>query len=117
RVLLVADAYECRFQQLHNGRDDLLARKPFAVEIGGNPAAQPRQGPSEYREVLELGALAMLAIARVISVLLPTARIAPGRLQVSVRPGADPHVGPRGRDSQRANTRDGGCVTDGLSVT
>jgi hypothetical protein len=37
----------------------------------------------------------------VVAVLLAALRVAPGRLQVAALVGADPHVGPRGRDRER----------------
>ena len=47
--------------------------------------------------------VAHLAPARMIAVLLAPARVAAGGLQVAVRVGADPHLGPGRRDRQRAD--------------
>jgi hypothetical protein len=47
-----------------------------------------------------------------IAVLLSSARIATGRLQMTARVGADPDIDPRGRDRERANAVEPGASGD-----
>src|SRR6185312_1901022 len=71
-----------------------------------------RQGLPEGDHPRVLGAVALVAPARVITVLLAPAGVASGRLQVAVGVGADPDVGPGGRDGQLADALLGGVVVD-----
>src|SRR6185312_11455083 len=75
-----------------------------------------RQGLPEGDHPRVLGAVALVAPARVITVLLAPARVPPGRLQVAVGVGADPDVGPGGRDGQLADALLGGVVVDAPPV-
>ena len=59
---------------------------------------------AEREQAMVLGLIAHLPPARVVAVLLSTPRVPAGRLQVSVRRSADPHVGPRRRDRQRLDS-------------
>src|SRR4029450_11725485 len=52
----------------------------------------------------------------VIAVLLPSTRIAPHRLDVSVCHGADPHRGPRGRDGEAPDPPERGEIANRLTV-
>jgi hypothetical protein len=66
--------------------------------------------------MLELGAIPLLAPMRMVAILLAALRVAPGRLDVAARIGADPDVRPRGRDRQRADAVERRVLPDRLSV-
>jgi hypothetical protein len=94
RIVVVADPDQRGLEEVHDGGEDLLARKAAQRHVLAHPGANRRQPFREDQQVLVFGALAQLAEARVIAVLLAPARIAPRRLDVAVRRGTDPHVGP-----------------------
>ena len=88
------------------------ARSPPSTRSRGNPrrfrsrldpGADQRQRPAEDQHLAVFRLVAHLAPARVIAVLLAAALVAPGRLDVPVRVGTDPHLGPGRRDDQRAD--------------
>jgi hypothetical protein len=62
--------------------------------------AKPGEQIGELEHPLELGAIAVLAPARVIQVLPASGGVDTGGLQVAERVRADPHVFPRRRDDQ-----------------
>src|SRR6185436_17645299 len=64
----------------------------------------------------ELRIVTSTAPLRVVAVLLATPGVPAGRLDVAVRVGADPDVGPGGRDGERLDPLDGRRVPDGLAV-
>src|SRR5258705_13447045 len=69
----------------------------------GRPRANRRQHRGKRLEAIELVAVAAGAPAGVIAVLLATARVATGRLQMTFRVRRDPDVLPGWRDRQTAN--------------
>src|SRR5437879_5653907 len=66
--------------------------------------------------MLVLVLVAELAPFRVVAVLLPAARIEPGRLDVAVGGGADPHGFVGWRNADRLDALDHGGVGDALAV-
>src|SRR5882672_11386562 len=62
--------------------------------------ADLRKDLAELEHAAEFRRVARVAVQRVVAVLLATARVAGGGLDVAVRVRADPHVGPRGWDHQ-----------------
>ncbi len=100
RILLVADANERLLEQLHDGGKDLFARQAGAAHVGGRARANARQGLSERDQAAVFHFVAHLSPSRVITILLASARIAAGRLQVAVRIRADPNVRPRRGDDE-----------------
>src|SRR5262249_6693608 len=116
RIFLVADADECRFEEAHDGRQDLLARQAGQGQVLLDPPAEARQGPGEGDHAVVLRLVADLAPARVVAVLLAAAVVAPGRLEVAVGDGADPHVGPGRRDDQGADALQRFGVADRFTV-
>ena len=115
RILLVADANERGFEQPGHGREHLLPRQPGPPQIGRDPPAQPRQRVSERDHARVLGAVALLAPARVIAVLLAPARVPPRRLQVALGKGTDPDVTPGGRHGELANALQRRRVADDVA--
>ena len=63
----------------------------------------------EGEDTLELCFIAALRPSGVIAVLFSSAMIAARRLDVTLRAGANPDIGPRGRDGKRADTVERGC--------
>src|SRR5919108_6642571 len=68
-------------------------------------APDARQRPGERAHAAELGFVAHFAPARVVAVLLASARVAPGRLQMAILAWADPYLLPRGRDGECLDSR------------
>ena len=77
-----------------------------------DPLADIRQGFAERGEALVLGSITYFAPPRVVEVLLAAARVASGGLNVALRIGTDPNVGPRGRDHQMPDAQENGWVRD-----
>ncbi len=101
RVFGVADPDQGHFQQPDDRRQHLLARQPRLREVRLAALADERQRAGEGDHPVELGLVPRLVPGRVVAMLLPTARIAAGRLDVPVAEGGDPDIGPGGRDGQR----------------
>ena len=100
-VLVAADADEGGFQQLHDGGQHFLPRQAAQREVIVHLFADSGQAFRESQHVMVFRALAHFAKARMVAVLLASLCIAPGRLDMAVRPRADPHVGPGGRNGKR----------------
>src|SRR5688572_29975509 len=92
-VLVVADADEGCLQQANDGGDDLFPGEAVLAQILIDALANARQRAPERDHVLVFRLVADLPPFGVIAVLLATARIAAGGLDVAVRRGADPDVG------------------------
>src|SRR3954454_1544830 len=101
-VLLVADPDEGRLQQLDHRGEHLLPPQAAPRHVLLEPLADLGQGLAEGDHAPELGLVAHLPPFGVVAVLLAPAGVAPGRLQVAVRAGADPDVRPGRRDGQLA---------------
>ena len=92
-ILLVADANERDFEQADDRRQHLRGAAARAAHIRGD--ALPRIRAVAWPKsiiVLVLRLVADGAPTRVVAVLLATALVAAGRLDVAVRIGADPDV-------------------------
>src|SRR4051794_39794375 len=111
-VLLVADPDEGRLQQLDDRGEHLLPPQAALRHVLLEPLADPGQGLAEGDHAAELGLVAHLPPFGVVAVLLAPAGVAPGRLQVAVRAGADPDVRPGRRYGQLANALQGLLVPD-----
>src|SRR6266571_4002686 len=62
------------------------------------------------------GLVAYFAPARMIAVLLASFRVAPGRLDMALRIGTNPYIGPGGRNAQFFNTLQLVWVVNGLAI-
>jgi hypothetical protein len=100
-VLVVADADQGLFEELHDGGDDLPLRQARRRHVGGRSSSQLWQRGSKVQDALELGLVPHLPPARMVTMLLPATRVPPRRLQMSRGIGTDPHVSPCRRDGQR----------------
>src|SRR3989442_9449686 len=116
-ILLVADADSGLLEEADNRRKHLLPGHagPFQVAVG--LLADLRQRRSKGQHPVVLDGIANLAPARVISVLLASPRVTPGRLQMAARVGADPDVRPGRRDGQALDPPDRVRVTDAAALT
>jgi hypothetical protein len=115
-VLVVADADQRELEQPDDRRQHLLARQARAGEVRVDALANGGQEPGERDHPIELGAVTLFAVRGVVAVLLATAGVASGRLQVAPRVRADPDVGPGGRDRERADPLEDGRVVDRRAV-
>src|SRR5439155_1834453 len=98
-VLVVSDADQRLVEQSHDGRQDLTPAEVVRAQVALHALAHVGQDLAELEHPPELRLVPRLAIARVIAVLLPPARVASGDLDVAARIGADPHLAPgRGND-------------------
>src|SRR4051794_15631129 len=89
-VALGADPEEAPVEQADGARQHALAGDGPLAQVALLPCAELRQRPREFRHGVELLAVATLAPA----VLLPSARVDSGRLNVPERIGTDPDVLP-----------------------
>ena len=90
--------------------------RPRRARSRSRPAADAGQRLGEGDHPREVVGAAVGPPARVVAVLLAPACVATGRLQVPVRPRADPDVRPRGRDDDRADPLEDVRVADGCAV-
>ena len=98
-VLVVSDADQRLVEQSHDGRQDLTPAEVVRAQVALHALAHVGQDLAELEHPPELRLVPRLAIARVIAVLLPPARVASGDLDVAARIGADPDLAPgRGND-------------------
>jgi hypothetical protein len=116
RVLGVADAHERGLEQPDDGGDHLAPREALELQVLLDllPDRRERLGEGGHAAVLRL--VAHVAPPGVIAVLLPAARVAARRLQVSVGEGTNPDLGPGRRDRELANTLELTFVGDRLAV-
>jgi hypothetical protein len=103
-IFFVADTDHRRFEQRNDGRENLLARQPGSREIADDRSPNSRQRLGEGQHPVELRLIANLAPARMVPVLLASARVAAGRLEMPVLIGRNPDVGIGRRDSELANS-------------
>jgi hypothetical protein len=99
-VGLRADPEEAPVEQPHRAGQHPLAGQLLALEVGGHPLAQVRQGPGEVQHAVELLLVPSHPPDRVVQVLAAPRLVGPDRLEVAVGQGADPHVAPGRRDHQ-----------------
>src|SRR5437868_2568742 len=74
RVLLVADPFARPLEKSHDRRENLLAREARPGEVALDPRADARQRAAEVEHPVVLGAVPLLAPARVVAVLLAAPR-------------------------------------------
>jgi len=100
RVLVVADTDQRLLEQADDGGEDALAgeRRPF--HVGRHPAANARQRRAELDEMVVLRFITRGAPRGVVAVLLASARVAAGRLNVTVVGRTNPDVRPRRRNRE-----------------
>jgi hypothetical protein len=80
-----------------------------------HPLAQIGQPPGDREHVVELGRVPLDPPLVVVAVLPAPGRVGAQRLDVAVGVAADPHVGPRGRDHQRADAVELGGIGERLA--
>src|ERR1700719_593802 len=91
-------------QPNHSGQN-LVARQATTAQIRLDAVPDQRQCLAETEHMLEFGFVTHLTPARMVAVLLAPAGIAPDRLEMAIRVGADPHLCPGRRDGERLETR------------
>ena len=105
-VRLGTNAEQREVQQPNRNREPLLPREAPSAEVRGHAFAHPWQPVREREHPVELLGVSSSAPALVVQVLAPSGRVGAGRLEVTHRIRADPDVGPRGRDRERADAPD-----------
>src|SRR5947207_10674267 len=111
-ILLVADPDSGLLSAADDRRKHLLSRHTGPFQVAVRLLADLRQGRSKGQHPVVLDGIANLAPARMISVLLASPGVAPGRLQRAARAGADPDVRPGRRAGQALDPPDRVRVTD-----
>jgi hypothetical protein len=101
RVLVVAHPDEGLVEQPHHRGEDLSPGQVARAQVALDLLAQGGEDLTELQHPAELRLVARLAIERMVAVLLAAAGVARGGLDVALRIGADPHVGPGRGDDQR----------------
>jgi hypothetical protein len=114
-VLHVAHADQAGLEQTDDAAST-FSRGARAFEIFPHPLADGGQRPAELQHAVELGLVTHRTPARVVAILLSPTRVAPHRLDVTVRDGADPHLGPRGGNGETPDAPERQEVTHGLAI-
>ena len=104
RVFVVADPDQRLVEQKHHGGEDLPAAQVVPAQVALHPLAQERKDLAELEHAPELRLVAHFPVARVIPVLLSSAGVARGDLDMPFWMRADPDVGPRRRDGEREDS-------------
>ena len=103
RVGRVADPDHRDVEKARHGGEHLGPVDAAPAKIGVDRPAEPRQGAGERDEVGILHLVATGRPALVVAVLLASARVIAGDLEVAVRARRDPDLRPGGRDHEVAN--------------
>ena len=115
-VFGVADAGEGGVEEVNDRRQHPFARQAGKPQRGVDSAPESRQGRTEGRQPFELLGLALRSERRVVDVLLATARVAAGGLEVAELVAADPDVGPTRRDGESADSIERRAVANRIAV-
>ena len=92
------------------------ARQRRGLEIGVHALADRRQRARKVDHLAVLGLVSRARPLRMIAMLLPPARIAPGRLHMAVGARANPDVLPRRRNDERSNSVERSRIANGTSL-
>jgi hypothetical protein len=112
---LLVRAYSS-FQQVDDGRQHFFARQAGQFQCAVDFGADGGEGLAEVDHPLVLHLVAHGAPFRMVAVLLASARVASGGLQVAVGLRADPDVGPGRRNDERLDPFQGGLVLDHFAL-
>ncbi len=115
-VALVADADAGALEELHEERQHLAPWQARRRDVGAHVAADTRQRFRELEQVIELVRIAQHPVARVVAVLLASARVAARGLQVPALVAADPDRGPRRRNREPLESFDLRLVGHALAL-
>src|SRR5687768_11232606 len=102
-VLVIADTHACSLQQVDHGCKHFVARHTGQLLILVDSFADVTQSLAKGEHAPEFRLIPNVAVGGVVSVLFTSPRVAANRLDVSVRRGADPYIGPRGRNDEPSN--------------
>jgi len=116
RVLIVPDPDQGELEQPDDGCQHFLAGQIRPSEILVDLRPDRRKDPGKGDQPGELGVVSAAPIPGVVAVDLATARVPTGRLEVAVRPRADPHLRPGRRDGDRPDPGEGLRVADPPAV-
>jgi hypothetical protein len=104
-VVVVSDPDERRFQQVHDGGQHLFTWKATERHVLTDLFPYGGKSVSERNNVLVFRAFPDLTKPRVVAILFSSFGIPTGRLNVAIRIGADPNIGPSRRYSERRYAR------------
>ena len=99
-----------------DGGENFFAGKIGEGEIVVDPLADGGERFGEEDHALVLGFVADFAPARMVAALLAAAGVASGGLEVAVGDGADPDIGPCGRDDEGLDAGESFVVAEGFAV-
>src|SRR5205085_9185228 len=103
-------------EKANDGRQDRVAVEGALSQVLVDLAAQLRQRLSELEQAVIFGALALRPEVSVVAILLASAGIDPGRLQMPVGIGAKPAVLIRRRKPNRVQPVDFVAVGDAIAL-
>jgi len=104
RIVGIADPDERGIEKVNDGRDDLPEGQAGTSHIALHAASDRRQRMGEVEDVLVFRGVADLEEIRMVAVLLAALRITARGLDVAVRVGADPDIGPGRRHGQPSDS-------------
>jgi hypothetical protein len=116
RVLLPAGPEETKVDELDSCCQHPLPHQPAFPQMPADHLAQPGKGGAELQHPVVLLLITLHAPQVVVEVLAAPRRVRPGRLDVSRRIGADPHVLPGRRDHQGPDPGDRARIAHGSST-
>lgn len=105
-VPVAAHPEEAEVEQAYRGREDPFPGQAASGQFPGDDLTQLGQRGGEVEHVIVLLLVPLLPPARMIEVLPAPGGVEPDGLDVPIRPRADPHLFPGGRDYQVLDARE-----------
>lgn len=112
RIFGIAYTDEGGFKQANDGGENFFAGQAGEAKVVLDPLANGWKSVAEVKHVLIFGFVADRAPERMVAALFSTARVATGRLEMTVRERANPDGTPSGWDGERLNAGQGFSVAD-----
>ena len=104
RIFGIANAYQRLFKKADHGCQNLLSGQSFADHVRRHTLSQRRKGGGELHDVFVFRLVAKLAPFRMIAILLATAGVEAGGLDMPIADRADPDLFIRRRNADGLDT-------------
>src|SRR5437667_11271552 len=115
-ILLVTNAYSGRVEQPDNGSKNFYTREAMQLQVMVDTSTNGGKSFTKGDHMVIFCLVAYFAPARMVTILFAPFGIASSGLDMSIGFWADPYIGPRRRDAQRANTLQDFLVMNRLSI-